>query len=165
MVVWAVWEVDLWGWRNKGKVLYKFADKKTYMESKAPDPQFQVMMSQEVSLHLHAVSYWRAEHTEGFLKGREVGRKCPGYLRIGKYHGDFSGVTNLWCRVVSEVGRDNHASQRDADAGNTDAAHSPDLHIAQFQRVCIRDVFVENYMTLHRILSIGDKRNQRQKSI
>lgn len=74
-------------------------------------------------------------------------------------------VTNLWCRVISEGGSDHHAARRDADTGNGDAAHSPDLHVAQFQRVCIGDIFVENYMTLHRILSIGNKRNQRQKSI
>lgn len=74
---------------------------------------------------------------------------------------DFSLVTNLCCRVVGEGGCYNHAAHRDADTGNGDTAHSPDLNVAQFQRVCIADVFVENYMTVHCILSIGDKRNQR----
>ena len=56
----------------------------------------------------------------------------------------------------------NHATHRDADTGDGVTAHSPDLKVAQSQRVCITDVFVENYMTLHGILSIGDKRNQKR---
>ena len=74
---------------------------------------------------------------------------------------DFELVTNLCCRVVGEGGCYNHATRRDADTGNGVTAHSPDLKVAQSQRVCIADVFVENYMTVHHILSIGDKRNQR----
>lgn len=83
---------------------------------------------------------------------REAVRHRTVQLGVGTYHSDFSLVTNLCCRVVGEVGCYNHAAHRDADAGNGDTAHSPDLNVAQFQRVCVVDVFVENYMTRHRIL-------------
>lgn len=75
------------------------------------------------------------------------------HLRVMKYHSDFSLVTNLCCCVVGEVGCYNHAAHRDVDTGNGASAHSPDLNVAEFQRVCIRDVFVGDYVTLHRILS------------
>lgn len=91
-----------------------------------------------------------------------AGRNCTRWLRVGKYHLDFELVTNLCCRVVGEGGCYNHATHRDADTGDGVTAHSPDLKVAQSQRVCITDVFVENYMTLHGILSIGDKRNQKR---
>lgn len=34
------------------------------MEIKDPDPQFQMIISQEFSLHLHAVHCWCTEHSQ-----------------------------------------------------------------------------------------------------
>lgn len=85
--------------------------------------------------------------------GREAGRHCTMHLRVGKQHPAFSLATNLCCSDVGEVGCYNRAAHRDADAGNGGTVHSPDVDVAKFQRVCIGDVFVENYVTLHCILS------------
>lgn len=126
-----------------------------------------MMRNPEFSLHLYAVpsNTLNRGTPEGLCRrGCQSEAKQPGIaLGIsgsGKYHLDFSPVTNLCCRVVDEDRCYHLAARRDAHTGNGGTAHSPDLNVAQFQRVCITDVFVENYMTLHRILSIGDKRNQ-----
>lgn len=75
------------------------------------------------------------------------------HLRVGKQHPDFSLATNLCGSDVVEVGCYNCAAHRDADVGNGGTVHSPDVDVAKFQRVCIGDVFVENYVTLHCVLS------------